>query len=161
MAPKGCLTQTRGTPSLLDSSRIGKQRFSMTSALSGVLPVFQTPYLADESIDFETLEREIDWLFHQGADGIVMAMVSEVLRLSDRERDHSRKAGLSIFAGSKGPTIISVGAESSHTAEGHARHAEECGAAAVMAIPPVSIHVEEKGAARLLPASPRGDRHSR
>ncbi|MBI4582018.1 MAG: dihydrodipicolinate synthase family protein, partial [Planctomycetes bacterium] len=52
------------------------------SSLAGVLPVFQTPYHDDESIDFATLEREIGWLYDRGADGIVMAMVSEVLRLS-------------------------------------------------------------------------------
>ena len=34
----------------------------MSHSLSGVFPVFQTPYLADESIDAETLEREIAWL---------------------------------------------------------------------------------------------------
>jgi dihydrodipicolinate synthase/N-acetylneuraminate lyase len=45
-------------------------------ALAGVLCVFQTPYHDDESIDYGTLEREIDWLFERGADGIVMAMVS-------------------------------------------------------------------------------------
>ncbi len=113
------------------------------AALSGVLPVFQTPYLADEAIDFETLAHEIDWLFRQGADGIVMAMVSEILRLSDREREELAEQAC-LLASGKGPAIISVGAESSHIAERHARHAEENGAAAVMAIPPVSIQVEEK-----------------
>ena len=39
--------------------------------LAGVLPVFQTPYHEDESIDFATLEREIDWLYEQGSDGIL------------------------------------------------------------------------------------------
>ncbi len=112
------------------------------AALSGVFPVFQTPYLADESIDFETLGREIDWLFAQGADGIVLAMVSEVLRLSDRERDQLAKRACEFAAGS-GPVVISAGAESSHTAEAHSRHAEDSGAAALMAIPPVSIAVDE------------------
>ena len=56
-------------------------------ALRGVLPVFQTPWHDDESLDVETLEREIDWLFGHGADGLVLAMVSEVLRLSSEERD--------------------------------------------------------------------------
>ena len=56
------------------------------TSLHGVLPVFQTPYHDDESIDFETLEREIQWVYDRGADGIVMAMVSEVLRLSDVKR---------------------------------------------------------------------------
>ena len=54
--------------------------------LAGVLPVFQTPYDDRERIDAETLEKEIAWLFECGADGIVMAMVSEVLRLSSEER---------------------------------------------------------------------------
>ena len=114
----------------------------MSHSLSGVFPVFQTPYLADESIDAETLEREIAWLFEQGSDGIVMAMVSEVLRLSDRERDHLATLACR-FAAGKGPAVISVGAESSRIAEGHARHAEAVGAGALMAIPPVSIAVDE------------------
>ncbi len=114
----------------------------MSAPLAGVLPVFQTPYLTDESIDAETLEREIDWLFEQGSDGIVLAMVSEVLRLSDPERDQLATLACR-FASGKGPVVVSVGAESSRIAEGHARHAEEAGAAALMAIPPVSIAVDE------------------
>ena len=35
--------------------------------LRGVLPVFQTPWLADETLDLETLEREIAWLHDCGA----------------------------------------------------------------------------------------------
>ena len=58
----------------------------MNAKLSGVLPVFQTPYHEDESIDADTLAREIAWLYDCGADGIVMAMVSEILRLSSEER---------------------------------------------------------------------------
>lgn len=104
--------------------------------------MFQTPYLADETIDFETLGREIDWLFDQGSDGIVMAMVSEVLRLSDRERGQLAKEACAL-AGGRGSVVISVGAESSRQAEAHARHAEDCGASALMAIPPVSIAVAE------------------
>lgn len=110
--------------------------------LAGVLPVFQTPYRADESIDFETLAREIDWLFAKGSAGIVMAMVSEILRLSDDERDQLARQACHLAEG-KGAAIISVGAESSRVAERHARHAENCGATAVMAIPPVSIAIEE------------------
>ncbi len=114
----------------------------MSFPLSGVLPVFQTPYLADETIDFETLGHEIDWLFAQGSDGIVIAMVSEILRLSDLERDLLAKEACA-FAAGKGPVIVSVGAESTRVAEALARHAEACGAAALMAIPPVSIGVDE------------------
>lgn len=62
---------------------------STTRELRGVLPVFQTPYHPDETIDHATLEREIAWLHDCGAHGIVMAMVSETLRLSSEERRNS------------------------------------------------------------------------
>ena len=41
-----------------------------------ILPVFQTPFRADESVDYDTLGRGLDWLLAQGADGVLMAMVS-------------------------------------------------------------------------------------
>src|SRR5690349_17309619 len=105
--------------------------------LHGVLPVFQTPYYADESIDQATLEKEIAWLYDCGADGIVMAMVSEVLRLSSAEREELAEAACR-FGNTRGVVVISVGAESSKVAERYAKHAETAGAAAVMAIPPIS-----------------------
>jgi 4-hydroxy-tetrahydrodipicolinate synthase len=112
-------------------------------SLAGVLSVFQTPYAADESIDYGTLEKEIHWLFDRGADGIALAMVSEVLRLSGAER-----AELAQFAcrvgRSRGTVVISVGAESSHTAEGYARQAEESGATALMAVPPIAVALGEE-----------------
>lgn len=110
--------------------------------LRGVLPVFQTPYYADETLDFTTLEQEIAWLYDCGADGIVMAMVSEVLRLSSGEREQLAEAACK-FGRSRGVVVISVGAESSKVAERYAEHAETVGADAVMAIPPVSVILGE------------------
>lgn len=115
---------------------------SQPRKIQGVLPVFQTPYHEDESIDFATLEQEINWLYDQGSDGIVMAMVSEVLRLSGEERRQLAEAACR-FSQGRGVVVISVGAESTHTAVEYARHAESVGADAVMAIPPVSVAVAE------------------
>ncbi len=106
--------------------------------LRGVLPVFQTPYHDDESIDFTTLDAELNWLYDRGADGVVMAMVSEILRMSSEERERLAERACR-FGRERGVVVISVGAESTHTAEHFARHAESVGADAVMAIPPVSI----------------------
>lgn len=114
-----------------------------TRDVAGVLPVFQTPFHDDESIDFDTLEREIAWLYDQGSDGIVMAMASETLRLSSEEREQLAEAACR-FGSERGVVIISVGAESSHTAERYARHAESIGADAVMLIPPVSIAISQE-----------------
>jgi 4-hydroxy-tetrahydrodipicolinate synthase len=110
--------------------------------LAGVLPVFQTPYNDDESIDAATLEKEIHWLYDCGADGIVLAMVSEVLRLDGPERRQLAELSCK-FGRERGAVVISVGAESSKSAESYAQHAEASGAAAVMAIPPVAIAIGE------------------
>ncbi len=115
---------------------------SQKREVRGVLPVFQTPWLADESLDLETLAREIAWLYERGADGIVMAMVSETLRLSSEEREQLAEAACRLGR-DRGVVVISVGAESSKVAERHARHAESAGADAVMAIPPVSAAIGE------------------
>lgn len=110
--------------------------------LAGVLCVFQTPYLLDEAIDFATLDREINWLYDHGADGIVLAMVSEVLRLSAEERRQLAEAACRVGS-PRGVVVVSVGAESSHTAEGFARHAQQIGANAVMAVPPIAVALAE------------------
>ncbi len=110
--------------------------------LRGVFPVFQTPWLEDETVDRETLQREIAWLYEHGAHGIVLAMVSEVLRLSSEEREEL--AALACQHGrAQGAVVISVGAEASKVAERYARHAESAGAAALMAIPPISVALGE------------------
>ncbi|HWL53531.1 MAG TPA: dihydrodipicolinate synthase family protein [Chthoniobacteraceae bacterium] len=103
--------------------------------LHGVLPVISTPFTADDRIDEAILQREIDWLYEQGVQGLVIGMVSEVTRLTDTERD--RLAGL-LVRGSRGrgPVVASVGAESVAQAVRHARAAEAAGVDAHMAVPP-------------------------
>jgi dihydrodipicolinate synthase/N-acetylneuraminate lyase len=103
--------------------------------LGGVLPVFQTPFGDDGEVDRATLEREFDWLFANGADGVVFAMVSEVLRLASDERDELTTLTCRL-ARDRGACVISVGAESTKVAVRHARHAHDAGAHAVMATPP-------------------------
>ncbi|MEZ4868873.1 MAG: dihydrodipicolinate synthase family protein [Caldilineaceae bacterium] len=110
--------------------------------IRGVLPVFQTPYHADYSLDFATLAREIDWLYGQGADGIVMGMVSETLRLSSEEREELAAAACRLGR-DRGVVIISAGAEAIHTAVRYAQQAEAVGADAVMVIPPVAVALGE------------------
>ncbi len=105
--------------------------------LRGVLPVLHTPFTNSGSIDADVLQREIDWVFETGADGVVVAMVSEVLRLGYQGR--RELAGLvcrSVHG--RGFTVISVGAESTDEAVEFAQHAQGLGASAVMAIPPVA-----------------------
>ncbi len=110
--------------------------------LRGVFPVLSTPFHPDESIDEATLDEEIEWLVERGVDGVVLAMVSEILRLAIDEREVlaeriCRRAEGRVW------TVISVGAECSRLADRLARHAEANGADALMAIPPVSVALDE------------------
>lgn len=105
--------------------------------LHGVLPVLHTPLNEDGSIDRSVLDREIDWAFQMGADGVVIAMVSEILRLGYHGRKELATHVCQAVQG-RGFTVISVGAESVREALDFAGHAEGLGASAVMAIPPVA-----------------------
>jgi dihydrodipicolinate synthase/N-acetylneuraminate lyase len=100
------------------------------------MPVLQLPYHENLSIDYETLSREIDWNFDHGVTGVVLALASEIFRLTDTERDELAERTVG-FTKERGPVIISVGAESSFQAVRHAQTAERAGADAVMASPPV------------------------
>ena len=101
----------------------------------GVFTVLQMPFRPDFSIDYGTLAREVDWNFENGVTGVVLALASEVFRLTDAERDAVVKQVVEATAG-RGPVIMSVGAESTVQASRHAGAAEAAGVDAVMAIPP-------------------------
>ncbi len=129
--------QTVGDASAAEQEAGRTKAMNPPPALRGVYPVFQTPFHDDDRIDRATLEAEIEWMFEQGCDGIVMAMVSEILRLSTDER-RSLAADACAFGLPYGGVVISVGAESTSVAVDLAVHAQDVGATATMAIPPIS-----------------------
>lgn len=114
-----------------------------SARLHGVYPVFNMLYDEDERLDLKALEGELDWLVSWQVDGVVLGMVSEVLRLSTHERldvtrvacEAARRAGID--------SIISVGAESTRTAVELAKESQALGASALMAIPPVAVALPE------------------
>jgi 4-hydroxy-tetrahydrodipicolinate synthase len=115
--------------------------------LGGVYPVFNTTFLDDESLDLDTLRRELDWIADQGADGLTFGMVSEYLRLAPDERLAIAQVAAEVAHARGIGAVISVGAESSRLAASFARAAEGAGATAVMAIPPVTLDLGEAATA--------------
>ena len=101
----------------------------------GVYSVIQTPLDEHENIDDVVLEREINWLIQCGVKGLVLAMVSEVMRFSADERRTQWQAVLRILD-KRLPLIVSVGGESTAIAVQLAKLAEADGATALMATPP-------------------------
>ena len=106
--------------------------------LSGVFTVLQTPLTKTDEFDEPIFQKEIDWLIENKVDGVVLAMVSEVMRLSAQERREQWQIVVKQVRG-RIPVITSVGAESTHTATSLARFAQADGVSALMATPPTSF----------------------
>jgi len=109
----------------------------MTQTIAGVLPILHTPFTADDEIDRVSFQRQIDWAFSVGADGVCLAMVSELLRLTANERIELTRAMVECADG-RGAVVASVGAENTKAALDFARHAQSAGCDAIMAIPPIN-----------------------
>ena len=109
----------------------------MPKQIAGVLPVVHTPFFEDETIDYESLQREIDWAYAQGADGYCTGMVSEILRLTSAERIELNGRLAELNAG-RGVFVAGVGAESTRQASEYAHAAQQAGCDAIMAISPIS-----------------------
>jgi len=109
----------------------------MTRMISGVLPIAHTPFTEDDSLDPDSLERQLNWAYQQDINGCCTGMVSELLRLSGEERRELTRLLVEFTAG-RGVVVAGVGAESTRQALQLAEHAERVGCQAVMAIPPIS-----------------------
>ncbi len=122
------------TPAIIRSQEF--IRMSSQRSISGVLAIVHTPFHEDDHIDFDSFQRQVDWALQVGADGLGTGMVSETLRLTTAER-RSLVEHLVRATGGRGTVFASVGAESTLQAVEYARHAQQAGCHAVMAIPPV------------------------
>ncbi len=111
--------------------------------IQGVLPIVHTPFDEHEQIDWESLEREIDWAFQVGANGCCTGMVTEILRLTVAERREFTER-LPRLVGDRGVVVASAGAEETALAVEHARHAEQAGCHAIMAIPPTTTVLSDE-----------------
>jgi 4-hydroxy-tetrahydrodipicolinate synthase len=104
----------------------------------GVYSVLQTPLDEDENLNQSDFKREIDWLIECGVKGLVLAMVSEVMRFTAQERRSQWQSALKLID-KRVPLIVSVGGESTAIAVSLAKLAQTDGATALMATPPASF----------------------
>jgi dihydrodipicolinate synthase/N-acetylneuraminate lyase len=108
-------------------------------SLRGILPVLQIPFRGtgvEQAVDEISLRAEVDFCIAAGVDGLVApALASEFMVLTPDERrnivrivvDQSQR---------RVPVVVNVAASSVQEAVAYATHAQEFGAAAVMALPP-------------------------
>lgn len=79
----------------------------MFTPISGVMPVMLTPFTDDGAIDWESLERLVEWYLDHGADALfAVAQSSEMMFLSLAERSALAKAVIRQVAG-RVPVVVS------------------------------------------------------
>ena len=112
-------------------------------SLSGVLPIVHLPFTDEDQIDETCLRRELDWALQKGANGCGTGMVSEIQRLTGKERKQLANL-IPEIADGRGLVFASVGAESTKQAVSWANDAENAGNDALMAIPPTLSSLSEQ-----------------
>ena len=109
----------------------------MPKEIRGVMPIVHTPFTDDDAIDVESLHRELEWALERPINGYCTGMVSEILRLSEEERNLLHREIGSVDRGDR-VFVAGIGAESTGQACAYAEAAAGFGCDAVMAIPPVT-----------------------
>ena len=106
-------------------------------SMKGLFPILAMPFDARGRIDVEDLQREVDFAIGAGAEGLGIALASEIMKLSEGERDLATKTVVD-QVGSRVPVVVNSGAPGTDLAVQYSRRAEELGANAVMVTPPVA-----------------------
>ncbi len=106
------------------------------SQYTGIWPVAPTPFHDDGRVDTEGMQRVLDCIIDQGADGIcILANFSEQFLISDAERELLTKLCLEHIAG-RVPVIVTISHFATQIAVARARLAKDLGADIVMMMAP-------------------------
>jgi 4-hydroxy-tetrahydrodipicolinate synthase len=102
---------------------------------SGVFPILVTPFDESSRVDEESLKSLVEFAIDAGANGLGIALHSEVYKLSESERSSITKTVVDQTRG-RVPLVVNTGAESTELALLYSRMAEQNGASALMLCPP-------------------------
>jgi dihydrodipicolinate synthase/N-acetylneuraminate lyase len=106
--------------------------------MNGIFPILATPFDDKGQIDFEDLEREVEWMIGVGVNGVGIAVASEIYKLTDPERDEVLSSVVKQVNG-RVPVVMNTGAMGTDVTVYYSQRAEELGANALMIRPPSFI----------------------
>ena len=113
-----------------------------TKPLSGLFPIGETPFTADDKLDLECLAEEVKFCDRGGVSGFVWPQIaSGWSNLSEQERLSGAEALLAAGKGGKTALVIgvqSIGADIA-TSTRYAKHAASHGADAIISLPPGKV----------------------
>ena len=106
--------------------------------MEGLYPILAMPFDQNGKIDLEDLENEVEYGIKNGVDGIGLAFGSEIIKVTDSERNI---VTTTIVNQSKNrvPIVINTGANSTFAAVEYSKQAEKNGADAIMCLPPPGL----------------------
>ena len=104
-------------------------------ALAGITPILATPYREDGRIAIDDIERQVDHLAGLAVTAIGIGFGSDILRLTDAERDGLVHAVAGAADGRR-PVLASAGANSLRAALDRAAATRDAGADILMVTPP-------------------------
>lgn len=105
-----------------------------SARMRGVFPILAMPFDDAERIDVEDLRREVEFVIEKGAHGVGIAFASEVVKLSESERDLAARTVVDQADG-RVPVVVNTGAPSTALTVEYSRRVEALGASAVMITP--------------------------
>ncbi|HEX5414133.1 MAG TPA: dihydrodipicolinate synthase family protein [Chloroflexota bacterium] len=103
--------------------------------MTGVYPILVTPFDERGRIDEESLRSLIDFNLEAGVHGLGIAMASEVLKLTEAERDQLTRLVVEQVRG-RVPVVVNTGGPATDVAVYYSRRARDLGADALMCQPP-------------------------
>jgi 4-hydroxy-tetrahydrodipicolinate synthase len=115
----------------------------LTPSASGVFPIAPTPFHADGSVDWASLDKLMAHYRAIGSDGVtVLGIMGEAPKLEPQESLEIVKRTAAIMAGL--PVIVGVSAPGFAAMRALARDAMQAGAAGVMIAPPNTLRTDDQ-----------------
>jgi 4-hydroxy-tetrahydrodipicolinate synthase len=116
----------------------------MKKTYAGIVGSPVTPFKHDNSIDFGTFEKQVDFLVASGVSALVHPMhIAESGSLLEEERRQLARALVSA-AGGRVPVFVNVSFAGTDLSIEMAKHAAQCGATGVVLLPPYNRKVSPK-----------------
>jgi len=116
--------------------------------VGGCFASLLTPLLPDGSVDEDGLPSYVEWVLASGVDGLVaLGTTGEFSDLVPEERDRVLESVMRTVAG-RLPVVVAVGALEAAEAKRFAARAQSLGASAILALPPLYWHLDDKGILR-------------
>ena len=103
--------------------------------MRGVFPILVTPFDDRGRVDEESVGRLVEHNLAAGVHGLGLAMASEILKLTEAERDRLVTLVVGQVRG-RVPVVVNTGAAATDAAVFYSRRAQELGADALMCQPP-------------------------